>query len=117
MKFDHHRLDVYSAALDFVVLVDPLLQELPPGRGYLALQLRKAAASIVSNVAEGAGEFSLKEKQRFYRIARRSGTECAAQLDILLQLHLIDASAHETSTRLLHRIVSMLVKLTKSRAA
>ena len=55
MRFDHHKLDVYGAALDFVILVDPLLEDLPAGRGYLALQLREAAASIVSNVAEGAG--------------------------------------------------------------
>jgi len=117
MRFDHHKLDVYAAALDFVVLVDPLLEDLPPGRGYLALQLRKAAASIVSNVAEGAGEFAPKEKRRFYRIARRSGTECAAQLDILLRLDLIDATGHQSTTRLLHRIVSMLVKMSKPRDA
>ena len=117
MRFDHRKLDVYGVALDFVVLVDPLLEDLPPGRGYLALQLRKAAASIVSNVAEGAGEFAPKEKRRFYRIARRSGTESAAQLDILLRLELIDASEHEGASRLLHRIVSMLVKMGKPRDA
>ena len=117
MRFDHHKLDVYAAALDFVVLVDPLLEDLPPGRGYLALQLRKAAASIVSNVAEGAGEFAPKEKRRFYRIARRSGTECAAQLDMLLRLELIGAADHEGTIRLLHRIVSMLVQMSKPRHA
>ena len=100
-----------------VVLVDPLLEDLPPGRGYLALQLRKAAASIVSNVAEGAGEFSPDEKRRFDRIARRSGTESAAQLDILLRLELIGAADHEGTIRLLHRIVSMLVKMSKPRHA
>lgn len=117
MRFDHHKLDVYGAALDFVVLVDPLLEDLPSGRGYLALQLRKAAASIVSNVAEGAGELSPKQKRRFYRIARRSGTESAAQLDILLRLELIGSADHERTTRLLHRIVSMLVKMSKPRDA
>ena len=71
----------------------------------------------MSNIAEGAGELSPKGKRRFYRIARRSGTESAAQRDILLRLELIDASAHQSTSRLLHRIVSMLVKMSKPRDA
>ncbi|MBW3534903.1 MAG: four helix bundle protein, partial [Gemmatimonadetes bacterium] len=35
-------------------------------------QLDRAATSIVLNIAEGAGEFSLPDKQRFYRMAKRS---------------------------------------------
>lgn len=116
MRFDHHKLDVYRVALEFVVLVDPLVDDLPPGRGYLVTQLRKASSSIVSNIAEGAGEFSPDEKRRFYRMARRSGTECAAWLDILRELKLIDSATHHTATEPLVRIVSMLVKLIRASA-
>ena len=70
-----------------------------------------------SNVAEGAGELSPDEKRRFYRIARRSGTESAAQLDILLRLELIGATDDEGTIRLLHGIVSMLVEMSKPRHA
>ena len=49
----------------------------------LASQLRRASASIVLNVAEGADEIAPPEKSRFFRIARRSGAECAAILDLL----------------------------------
>ena len=111
--FDHDRLDVYQAAVQFVGLVDPLLDKAPAGRGYLADQLRRAATSIALNIAEGAGEFSPKEKVRFYRIARRSATECAAVLDVLGQLRLADEESLVTGRQLLQRIVSMLVRMSQ----
>ena len=80
--FDHEKLDVYRAAIAFVVLVDEMITNLPRGRAYLADQLQRAASSIPLNIAEGAGEYSGNEKIRFYRIAKRSATECASILDI-----------------------------------
>jgi hypothetical protein len=71
VHFDHERLDVYTAAVDFVVLAHGILSSLPSGHGDLADQLRRAATSIALNIAEGAGEYSKAEKARFYRIARR----------------------------------------------
>jgi len=38
---------------------------------------QRAATSVPLNIAEGAGEYSGAEKSRFYRIAKRSATECA----------------------------------------
>ena len=77
-RFDHEKLDVYQAAIEFVVLANDVVENLPRGRGYLADQLQRASTSIPLNVAEGAGEFSINEKARFYRIAKRSATESAA---------------------------------------
>lgn len=57
MSFDHERLDVYRAALDFTVAANDIAQALPRGRGYLVDQLQRAATSVVLNIAEGAGEF------------------------------------------------------------
>jgi four helix bundle protein len=42
------------------------------------------------NIAEGAGEFSPSEKARFYRMARRSATECAAILHVCRRLALVE---------------------------
>ena len=63
-----------------------LLEHLPRGRRYLADQLQRAAVSIPLNIAEGAGEFSRKDKRRFYRIALRSATASAARLDVCRRL-------------------------------
>ena len=75
--FAHERLDVYGAAIEFLVLADRIAADLPKGRAYLADQLRRAALSIPLNIAEGAGEFARADKARCYRIARRSATEAA----------------------------------------
>jgi hypothetical protein len=44
--FDHSKLDVCIVAIDFVPLADEVVEHLPRGRGYLADQLQRAAASI-----------------------------------------------------------------------
>jgi four helix bundle protein len=111
VHFDHERLDVYTAAVDFVVLAHGILSILPSGHGDLADQLRRAATSIALNIAEGAGEYSKAEKARFYRIARRSATECAAVLDVSMRLEIATAASCQPARDLLLRIVSMLVNM------
>ena len=111
--FDHEKLDVYRVAMEFLVVSDELARTLPKDRSYLRQQLRRAASSIALNIAEGAGEFSFADKQRFYRFARRSATECAASLDVCARLGLIESEPHTRARALLQRTVSMLVAMTK----
>lgn len=111
--FDHERLDVYQTAIEFLAVADKMASDLPRGRSYLADQLRRAALSVPLNVAEGAGEFSRKDKARIYRIALRSATECAAVLDVCRALELGDVSGLLDGRNLLLRIVSMLTRMTK----
>lgn len=111
VHFDHERLDVYTVAVDFVVLAHGIISNLPIGHGDLADQLRRAATSIVLNIAEGAGEYSKAEKARFYRIARRSATECAAVLDVSTRLEIATAASCQPARELLLRIVSMLINM------
>ena len=110
--FDHERLDVYQVAIKFVVAANDIVENLPRGRSHLADQHQRASTSVPLNIAEGAGETSPKEKARFYRMARRSGTECAAILDICRELEL--APELGETRELLVRVVSMLIKLGKS---
>ena len=114
MPFDHERLDVYQAALDFIIIANDIVERLPRGRGHLADQLARASTSIVLNIAEGAGKFSPGDKRRYYLSACGSATECAAILDICLRLKLAPAETHTTGKQLLDRIVAMLVGLAKS---
>ena len=67
MSFQHEQLDVYQRALEVLDLCHEIVEQMPAGRAHLEDQLDRAATSIVLNVAEGAGEFSLDEKRRFYR--------------------------------------------------
>ena len=113
MYFDHERLDVYRVAMELIVLVDEIIEQLPRGRGYLTDQLHRAGTSMLLNVAEGAGEYAENEKMRFYRMARRSGTETAAILELGKNLKLIDEARYGKSRELLIRIISMLTKMTR----
>ncbi len=113
MQFDHEKLDVYQAAIELVVLMDKIIENFPRGKAYLADQLQRAATSIPFNIAEGAGEYSINEKSRFYRIAKRSATECASIFDVLQRLELIEKEHYLAGRELLIRIVSMLTKMAK----
>ena len=115
-RFDHEKLDVYEAALEWVVLADNVVTHLPRGRGNLAEQLHRVATSILLNIAEGAGEFSRTEKARFYRMAKRSAAECAAITHMSLRLDLIDEDTCEKSHELLDRVSAMLTKMARKRA-
>jgi len=112
--FDHERLDVYGVAIEFVGLADAIVERLPRGRAYLADQLHRASMSIPLNIAEGAGEYSKKDKARFYRMGLRSATECAAILDVCRKLELAETARLDSGRALLLRIVSMLTRLIRS---
>lgn len=111
---DHTKLDVYHRALELLDHVDQIYEALPRGRAHLKDQLDRAATSVVLNIAEGAGEFCKDEKQRFYRIARRSATETAAVLDILERRKSVPAAIIQPARDLVVRVVSMLVRLASS---
>ena len=94
-----------------IALANDVVEHLPRGRGHLAEQLQRASLSVALNIAEGAGEFSRKDKNRFYRMALRSATECAAILDVCRRLDLAQAEVVSSGRDLLLRIVLMLTRL------
>jgi four helix bundle protein len=108
---DHEKLDVYHIAIEFAILSDTIIEHIPRGRGYLCDQLQRAALSISLNIAEGAGEYAIDEKVRFYRMAKRSATECAGILDVCQKLQLLDEQKYIKGRELIVRIVSILVKM------
>src|SRR3990170_9077388 len=108
---DHEKLNVYRIAIEFVLLADEMIQHLPRGRAYLSDQLQRAALSIPLNIAEGAGEYAIDEKILFYRMAKRSATECAGILDVCQRLQLLEEKRYVLGRELLIRIVSMLIKM------
>jgi four helix bundle protein len=116
-QFDHEKLDVYAVALSFIVTADLIAQCATRGHADLADQMRRASSSILLNLAEGAGEFASREKARFYRLSKRSATECAALVEIFHQLKLIDETQRAIAREALLRIVSMLVRMVHSTEA
>lgn len=88
--FSFFDLRVYKESKELVKSVYRLLEKFPKYETYaLGDQLRRVVVSVPSNIAEGSGRFSIKEKIHFIEIAYGSLTECLCQLDIAHDLEYI----------------------------
>ena len=83
----HHELHVWQESMTLVELVYKLTEAFPEKERYgLISQLRRAAVSVPSNIAEGAARGSDAEFIRFLHIARGSLSEIETQLLIAQRL-------------------------------
>lgn len=84
-------LIVWQKAMDLVELVYHLTKLFPKDEQYgLSNQLRRAAVSIPSNIAEGQARNSTAEFRNFLSIARGSLAELETQLLIAERLNYIE---------------------------
>jgi len=82
-KFKFFDLRVYKEAKLLVREVYSLLDKFPKVETFaLSDQLRRAVVSVPSNISEGSGRYSIREKIHFIEIAYGSLTETLCQLDI-----------------------------------
>jgi four helix bundle protein len=87
----YQKLLVWQEAMGLVIGVYRITERLPATERFgLCQQLRRAAISIPSNIAEGAGRHSDKDFIRFLNIANRSLLEVETQLLIALQLQYLE---------------------------
>lgn len=85
------NLDVWKVSRKLVTSVYRLIQSFPSMEKYgLADQLRRAVISVPSNIAEGSGRFSAKEKLRFIEYSYGSLMEVYCQLILARDLKYID---------------------------
>ena len=86
-EYSYQTLNVYKDAKTLVIDVYRLLKLYPAEERYaLCEQIRRAAISITSNIAEGMSRYSDKEKAHFLEIAYASMMEVDSQLDISVDL-------------------------------
>lgn len=89
-EYSYQTLNVYKDAKALVVDVYKLLKQYSAEERYaLCDQIRRAAISITSNIAEGMSRYSDKEKVHFLEIAYASMMEVESQLDISVDLEYI----------------------------
>lgn len=82
-KINFESLRIYQIALEVVDLIYDLTNKFPREELYgLISQLRRAAFSIVLNIAEGQGRLGQAENKQFLLIARGSIYEIIAILEI-----------------------------------
>ena len=109
--FDHEKLAVYRASLEFAGWSYRLGKSLKGPDRHARDQILRASQSIPLNIAEGNSKITTPDRRRFFRIALGSALECAATLDVLVVCNLISAEYAQEGKARLDRIVAMLTGL------
>lgn len=113
--FFYRKLKVYHRSIQLVVDVYALSKLFPPNEQYaLTSQIQRAVVSIPSNIAEGMGRFSIKERIHFIEIACGSLMETMCQLEVAMHLGYISTSQLEKEDNEVAEINRMLIALRKS---
>ena len=83
MEKPHRRLDAWNSSVDLVMAIYQVTERLPKEeRCALISQLRRAATSVPSNIAEGAARQTKKEFANYIHIAQGSLSELDTHLEI-----------------------------------
>jgi four helix bundle protein len=110
----YQELRVYQEVLDLVALVYRVTSRWPADERFgLTSQVRRAATSIVLNIAEGAGAGSDAEFVRFLRYALRSKYELLAGFDVAERIEI--AVQPEGVRQGAEDVASMLVGLIRAK--
>lgn len=110
----HHDLKAWRDAMDLVEEVYRITTNFPTDERYaLKAQIRRAAVSIPSNIAEGAAKGTKKEFRRALHMARGSLSETETQLQIAARLGYFhgDKSTDELIDRLFGRLSGLINSL------
>lgn len=88
---DHKELDAWNESVELSLLINSVTKSFPKEEQYgLVQQIRRAAISVPSNIAEGCARESTKETIRFLYIALGSLAEVETQTIISHRLGFID---------------------------
>ena len=113
--YSFEKLEVWKEARELVVWIYSITKEYPSEEKFgLVTQLRRAAVSVVSNLAEGSSRKSAKDQAHFSQIAYSSLLEILTQLILSGDLHFIP---EETLTEGRTKIENLTMKVAALRNA
>src|SRR6478752_5149385 len=115
-KRPHEKLEVWRDAMDLVEATYRFSSQFPETERFaLTTQIRRAAVSIASNIAEGAARRSRSEYLRFLSIARGSLAELDTQRLIATRLNYGEPPVllDELIDRLFAKLTSLMNSLAK----
>ncbi len=108
----HEQLEAWKVAMQLVKSVYQMTSDFPAEERFgLSQQMRRAAVSIPSNLAEGAARNGTKEYARFISIARGSLSELETQLKISVMLGFV--TENHTAFELAEKAGKLLTGLHK----
>ena len=119
MEKPHKKLEAWREAIDLTVAVYHVADDFPKEHLFqLSNQMRRAALSVASNIAEGAARQTKKEFANFLHIAQASLSELDTQLEVAKRLSLLHEAQWTTlNVQMNHidKLLSGLIRHVKSR--
>ena len=111
----HKDLEVWKTSIEMVTNIYQVTRNFPKEEIYsLTNQMRRAAVSVPSNIAEGAGRNSSKEFLQFLYFATGSLSELETQLIIAYNLKYINDEQRQDMDTLINTLFKMLSGLIQS---
>ena len=113
----HKKLIAWQKSMNLVERVYELTKKLPREELYgLTSQLRRAAVSVPSNIAEGAAGRSHVQFRNYLSVAIGSLNELATQLEIIQRIGYVDAGSTAETEALVDECLAVTYGLRKSLA-
>lgn len=113
-------LRAWQVCHELVMMVYNMTKQFPDEERFgLTSQIRRAAVSVTSNIAEGFSRFSYADKARFYQMAQASHTEVQNQLIIAKDVGYIEVEKFELLLKTsedAYMILQALIRSTKQRS-
>ena len=111
----HRDLKVWTNSINLVTMIYQVTSDFPKEELFgITSQMRRAAVSIPSNIAEGAARNSTKEFNNFLSIALGSASELEIQILISRNLSYLNSNNSEKLLNDLNEIQKMIQGLMKN---
>jgi four helix bundle protein len=111
----HKDLVVWQKGIDLTMVIYKLTSKFPPDERFgLTSQMRRAAVSISSNIAEGRSRGTRKDFTQFLHIALGSISELETQLEMAKRLEYGEKVDYNESVAILEEVSRMLVAMISS---
>jgi S23 ribosomal protein. len=105
-------LIVWQKAMALAADIYKITKSLPKDEIYgLVSQMRRAAVSIPSNIAEGYARYHTKEYTNFLSMALGSAAELETQLYLCINLEFLEKEITENSLNILKEVSKMLIAI------
>ncbi|HET7394354.1 MAG TPA: four helix bundle protein [Candidatus Binatia bacterium] len=112
MEKPHKKLEAWKQSMDLVTEIYKTTKEFPTQELYgITNQVRRAAVSVPSNIAEGAARQTKKEFRNFLHVAQGSLSELDTQIEIASRLGYIDSNYRKSLAEKMEPIDKMITGL------
>lgn len=115
-QYSFEKLEVWKDSKELVKKIYACTAQFPKSEIYgIVSQMRRAAISISSTLAEGSGRTNQKDQAHFFQIAYSSAIEFLNQLIISLELQYVEPETYTETRSMIERLTVKINSLRKQR--